>query len=196
MVFIVLIVIAAALFYPYIATAVKCKKMLTKLERIAKREAYNLIPLRRFPWLMKNFSGKYDFLLEGRGNVWAVKLVSCVHKNSYFMMTPDGNGAIGYTVSPPFDIEKKRKSKRLFGKAKNISEIEENWNKGLEKNIRRALLFYPSFKAVVFSDGRGEIRMNPGDIIFEKIIHTPYSLEQRMKISGKALPEKNESGVN
>ena len=193
MVFIILLLIAAALFYPYIVTAVKCKKMLTKLGRIAKREAYNIIPLRRFPWLPNGFGGKYDFLLEGRGSVWAVKLISCIYKNSYLVITPDGKGAIGYTVMPPFDIDKKRKPSRLSGKAKDISKIDEGWSQGLNKEIRGALLIYPSFKAVVFNDGRGEVRLNAGDNIFERTIQTPYSLEQIMKISGKALAEKNES---
>ena len=192
MTFVILLIIAVVLLYPYISTVARCRRMLTKLGRIAKSEAYNIIPLRRFPWLPRTFSGKYDFLLEGRGSTIAIKLVSCVRKNSFLMIRPDGNAAVGYAVNEPFEMRKNSGSTKKFGKFKNISSISENWNQNLDKNIDKAFLIYPFFKDVIFNDGRGEASLKTGDVIFGKAIHSPYSLEQKMKISGKALAGNTE----
>lgn len=192
MVFIVLIIILGIIFYPYIATAVANRKMIAKLRRIAKREAYNIIPLRRFLWIPRNFLKKYDFLIEGRGNTIAVKLFSSVKRNSCLTIRSDGTAIITAKEKKPMDIVRTGRSQkgieRILGKPIKLSEIEENWNPQTEKNIEQAILIYPRFCGLFFSDGRDSTDIDSGVTLFGKTIYTPYGLEQKMRISAKALP--------
>jgi len=188
MVFLVLIIVLALISYPYILTAVACHKMLKKLRRIAKREAYDIIPLRRFWWLPNGLGGKYDFLLEGRGETVAVKLWTSFKKGSVLVISPDGTAALRSVVNEPMNINGRsaKKTDRL-GKPVKIAEMTENWNAPESKSIERAFLVYPPFGDIRFNDGREEIALRYGDSVFEKKIYEPYNLEQKMKISGKAL---------
>ena len=187
--------LAAVLVYPYVLAALSQKKMLSKLRRIANRQTFNVIYLRRFPWLPKNFGGKYDIIVEGRGRAIAFKLMTPIRKNSSLVITPSGNASIVSKVSPPLDIKKGKEGsgEKELGKTGNISEINENWSPMWGENMEKGILIYPAFKELVFDDGRGRVDLSAGDTVFGKTIYTPYFLEQKMRISGKALSENNVS---
>ena len=193
MVFIVLIILLGLIFYPYILTALSTAKMLSKLRRIAKREAYHIIPLKKFLWFQRNFSKNYDFLIEGRGITIAVKLFSAVRRNSGLVIKPDGTASISSKQTAPMEIypgtKKKERVGDIFGKNVKISELSENWNVIEGKNVDKVLLVYPSFSEMVFFDGREEAELRSGDTVFEHTIYTPYGLEQKLCISAKGLPQ-------
>ena len=189
---IVCLIISAFLSFPYILAALRLKKMLSKLRRIAKKQAFNIIDLRPLPWLPKNFGGKYDVIIEGRGITVAVKLLTPIRKNTTLVITPAGEAGILSKARAPMDIEPVRGKRRdidIRSKMKNISELRENWNPVEWKEIDKAFLVYPPFERIIFDDGREKAELRTGDKIFGKTICSPYFIEQKMRISGQALPQ-------
>ena len=60
-----IIIILGLVFYPYVFMLISNGRMLSKLRRIAKREAFHIIPLRRFLWIPKAYSGAMISSLTG-----------------------------------------------------------------------------------------------------------------------------------
>jgi hypothetical protein len=189
-----IIIILGLIFYPYIFMLISNGKMLSKLRRIAEREAYRIIPLRKFLWLPKHNSGGYDFLIDGRGQVMAVKLVSAVHKN-FLIIRTDSSATASSIAREPMEIhsgKKENKKWNAMGKPIKISEIKENFNTEQGKIVEKTLLVYPPFAKIIFFDGKTEAELHSGDTVFSHTIYTPYGLEQKMCASSKALPSSND----
>ena len=191
LVFVILIVLGFV-FYPYALALVANRKMISKLRRIAEREAYRIIPLRRFLWIPKAHSGKYDLLIDGRGQVIAVKLVSAVRKNYLLVVRPDSTATVSAFESRPMKIHPEGQGLRSVNKPIKISDIKENFNSNAGKQVEKAILVYPSFAKIIFFDGKTEASLGAGDTVFAHTIYTPYGLEQKMCASSKALPPSND----
>lgn len=191
MLFIVLIIISGLVFYPYIFMLIANWRMLSKLRRIAKREAYRMIPLRHFLWIPKSRFCGYDFLIDGRGQVMAVKLMSAVRKN-FLIIRPDSTATVSAIAREPMEIHSDKKGNKKWcatGKPVKLSEIKENFNTEQGKVVEKMLLVYPSFAQIIFFDGNCEAELRSGDTVFEHTICTPYGLEQKLCASSKALPQ-------
>ncbi len=187
-----IIIILGLIFYPYIFMLIANGKMLSKLRRIAEREAYRIIPLRRFLWLPKHNSGGYDFLIDGRGQVMAVKLVSAIRKNYLLVVRPDSTATVNAFESRPMKIHPDSQGLRAIRNPIKLSDIKENFNATEKKQTEKVLLVYPPFAKIIFFDGKTEAELHSGDTVFSHTIYTPYGLEQKMRASSKALPSSND----
>ena len=188
----VLLIILVLVFYPYIFALVANGRMISKLRRIAKREAYRIIPLRKFLWIPKACSGEYDFLIDGRGQVMAVKLVSAIRKNYLLVVRPDSTATVSAVESRPMKIHPDSQEMRAIRSPIKLSDIKENFNVNDKKQSEKVILVYPSFAKIIFFDGRTEATLGSGDTVFSHTIYTPYGLEQKMCASSKALPSSND----
>ena len=189
MVIFVIILLAAGLSYPYWWACILRYRMVASLRRICAECGFRLRPLRRLWIFVRNRGERYDLLIENRERILAVKLWSAYRRDDSLVITRLGRVYRRRYAPVVLDVRRDAVAAKGEGRAHSVRRTKLLVSPRETREITRVLLIYPSYRAILCSDGKQEKRLVSGDLIFDKRLHTPSSLEGLLRDLGSARRE-------
>ena len=185
-IFLIVVLIAVILLYPYVSVAVFRYKAIVSLRLKLRRVGGRMRVLRRFAFASSNRSSKYDLLVEKDNVFYAVKFWSCVHRNNSLRICSDGRVCEERLSSPPLTPKGPVKQRAVRYRAKYVPKTQYRFKNPSGKKIINVALVYPSYKNIILDRDGEEAILKSGDQFFDKVILTPLAF-------GKILSKKTES---
>lgn len=193
MLFLILLLIAAAFLYPYAWAVFHRARTIRRLEQKGKQAGFRLRRFYGFPALTRNFSSRYDFYLEGADTVCLVKLFSAYHRGRTLVIGADGRLAERRSVHPP--MEPNRTTPRrteMTGRRRALSVTRKPKRNFRGKHVMYVLLNVPTYEKAVRVTPKGEVRLYDGSDFFDKKWYTPRALEKLLFENGEVSDRKAE----
>ncbi len=188
MIFLIILLIAAVLLFPYGWVVLHRHRMLNRLRKRAEALGYAWKPLRRDILFSRNLSSKYDLCVEGEAQVYAVKLWACYRRGT--TLTIDGEGYIANRRRQRHPIEPNEGngdgSVWRYTRRRRVPRTVLKSNEATEKKTVFVLLNYPTYDGIVFR-GRGQEQpVLNGSVLFGKVFYTPSAFEKELYRSVKS----------
>ena len=177
MAIVVILLFLAALGYPYWWSAILRYRMLRRLGQTCRAHGYRLRSLRGTLLFVRNRGQKYDFLIENKEQVFAVKLWSAYRRDSALVITRNLRIFERRYAPILLDVRRDAKAARSEGRARVVPRTKLSLSAKDSRKLTRVLLVYPSYSAILRQETAGERRLRSGDLVFDKQLHTPSSLE-------------------
>lgn len=174
------LLIAAVLLFPYVSTVWHRRKMLSRLEAIAKRSGFRLRRLHRMTVFSRNSGERCDFLVENRQYVFAVKLRSAVRRNVTLRIASGGLATEEITGRVPLWTDRKRRTHTTRRKAGSVQLPALPLKYAGKRAIVPVLLVYPSYREVLAEQAGEWVSLHSGDVIGEQTLYSPSAFEKRI----------------
>ncbi len=188
-IFLIIAIIAAVILYPYIAVAIYRYKAIAHLRLRSRHIGGRMRVLRKLAFFAGNRSSKYDLLVEKDGTLYAVKFWSCAHKNTDLRIYSDGRVGEERTHKEPMDPKGRAGEDRIVKyRARYVNKTEYNFKIPKGKRIINILLLYPSYRNVILEHNGEEQILHSGDVLFDKIILTPFAFGKMLADTDKKNP--------
>ncbi len=155
MIILLVLLIAAVVFLPYIKRALGRAALIRKLKKLCALSKYRLKVRNLFSALFRNFSDGYDLTVDTGKTLYAVKLWDEVYKNSSVVFGSDMRVRLRRKIPDTFGSGNKRShriSERELGTFPRIPTPAEDG-----RGTVRILVMHPKGASVMYSDG-SEIR--------------------------------------
>ncbi len=192
----VIILLAVGLGYPYWWTAILRCRMIRRLRRVCGECGFRLRPLRKLWFFARNRGDRYDLFIENKERIFAVKLWSAYRRDDRLVITKRGRIYIRRYAPIVLDVRRGAKAAKNEGREYAIPRTRLPVSQKEKRDITRILLVYPSFRAILRSDEKGESRLISGDSVFDKRLHTPSSLEGVLRSFDRSQEEKENQDTN
>lgn len=177
----VIVLFAVALGYPYWWAAILRYRMIRRLRGVCRERGLRLRPLRKFLVPIRNRGAEYDLLIENKERIFAVKLWSAYRRGDTLVVTKNGQVRHRRYAPVVLDVRRGAKPARSESGARSVRRTKLSLSPKETRTVTRILLVYPSYRAILREEGRGERRLASGDPIFDKQLHSPSSLESLLR---------------
>lgn len=179
----VMLLLFGVLCYPYVQTEIQRRVMLRRLGTRVKKMGYR-IRRKRYFGLFGNRSGQYDLFIGNNQRIWAVKLWSCYHAPASLLIDERGKVCEQIKIEEPLHVYPERgRYHRTF--ARSVSRTRLVLHKKETRAVTRVLLVYPAYRNILAKKQGTVTALKCGDRIFDKILHSPASLEQWLRQEAK-----------
>lgn len=171
--------------YPYIWGDLLKARMLKKLRVTARASGFKYRRSYKNIFFVRNRSPKYDLLIYDDKRLYAVKLWSAYFVRSTLVINRAGKIRERKETRPVFDMsDGRRQLRRVNGFVHSVPKTKIAKRYLVGREVQRVLLVYPSYKSMVFFDGKRDIPINTGDEIFDKIVYSPSAFMTELKSKG------------
>ncbi|MBQ8850600.1 MAG: hypothetical protein IJ011_09740 [Clostridia bacterium] len=178
------LLLAAAVAYPYISGMVMKSAMLRALRVTARKAGFRCRRSFKNIFLVRNRSARYDMVIYNEKKLYAVKLWSSYFSYNMLHVMRDGR------------IKERRRTRSVFKMSDNDTvytggfaqrvpktRLAKKYAKGREV-VERILLIYPSYERIAAESGKGLVTLKTGDELFGKIIYSPSAFMNKLKADG------------
>ncbi len=179
LVIIVLFLLVAALSYPYASVLFARFRMLRHLFVVAKKNGYRADGSFWGMLTARNRCDRYELLLVREDRLVAVKLWAAYRRSDSLLVTERGRAVICRSGRTPMDTGggKRKSGLRRFTRPKSVPRTRLPKKYAERSDIVRILLVYPSYREIVRLSKTDRRTIVSGDMIFDKQLHSPSSLE-------------------
>lgn len=189
----ILLLLAAALTYPYISTVILRYTMLRRLRAEAKTLGFRV--RRRSRWILfsQNRSPRCDLIISNSERIYAIKLWSSYYKGRA-LIADEANGLVWERkiIKAPLYVDAKNMSRRHDGKAEPIPEMSLPARLAKDPRLVRVLLIYPSYREVRRVVGGKEYRAVSKDTLLGRVICSPSAFFSMMRAQSNKDISQNE----
>ena len=179
LVIIVLFLLLAALSYPYASVLFARFRMLRHLLDTAKANGYRADGSFWGMLTARNRSDRYELLLVREDSLIAVKLWAAYRRSDSLLVTERGHVVLCRSGRTPMDTGSGtgKSGMRRFARPKSVPRTRLPKKYAERSEIVRILLVYPSYREIVKQSKNDRRAIVSGDMIFDKQLHSPSSLE-------------------
>ena len=171
------------LLYPFVWGNVLRARMLKKLRNEVRAEGYKYRRFYKNIFLVHNRSSKYDLIIYNEERLYAVKLWSSYFVDTSLILSRDGRVHERRMTRKVFAVDDKG-SFALKGFSHSVPKTKLGAKYRRGRKVFDVLLVYPSYKNVMFFDGKREVKVSTGDEIMDKLLYSPYSFTNELKKYG------------
>ena len=176
LIFLAILLLAAALCYPYLSAAISKYRMLRRLAGISRSLGFRFRH-KGMACLSRNRGRQYDLLIENERRIYAVKLWSSYRNGTTLLLGKQGRVREQRRVVEPLSVGRKKPYEhRSFALA--VPRTRLTLRKNEKRSVTRILLVYPSYREILAKKEGRVTRLSSGDPIFDKLLYTPSALEQ------------------
>ncbi len=188
----VIILFLVALGYPYWWAAILRWRMVRRLGRVSRECGFRLRPLRKPLLFIRNRGQHYDFLIENKERIFAIKLWSAYRADSFLVITEHLRVFQRKYAPVPLDVRRNAKAAKSEGRARPVPRTKLSLSLKETRSLTRVFLVYPSYRAILRQERTGERRLMSGDSVFDKILYSPSALEGVLRDCDPSKKEKTE----
>lgn len=189
----VILVIAAAILYPYVWGMVLKARMLRDLREAVRGAGFKYRRLYKNIFLVKNRSSRYDVIVYNDETLYAVKLWSAYFVDSTLVLSKKGRFFEQRETRRVFNLEENGK-KYIKGRSHSMPKTRLAKKYTVGRKLERILLIYPSYKDIVFFDGKTKTHIKTKDELFGKTVYSPFAFKNTLREEyEKTLSQKGDS---
>lgn len=179
LVFLAILLLAAALCYPYLSAAISKHRMLRRLAKLSRSLGFRFRH-RGMAFLSRNRGRQYELLIENDRRIYAVKLWSAYRNGTSLLLGERGRVRERRRVIEPLSVRRKKPyDHRSFALA--VPRTRLSLRKKEKRAVTRILLVYPSYREILTKKEGRVVRLSSGDAIFDKLLYSPSALEQMLR---------------
>lgn len=177
----VIVLLIFALGYPYLSAMLSRHRMMKRLKKTCRDCGFRFRPLRRVTLLIRNRGNRYDFLIENKTQVLAVKLWSAYRQGSVLVVTDRGRVFERRYAPILMDVRRNAKVSKMEGRRQAVRRTQLPISTKDPRPQTKLLLVYPSYREVLRQVGEQEHPLSSGDVIFDKRLVSPSALERLLR---------------
>lgn len=183
MIFLMILLIAAVLLFPYGWVLFHRYRMVKRLKHKAEKLGFSWKPLRRGFLLSRNLSSKYDLFIEGDRGVYLVKLWACHRRGTTLVIDEEGRILEGRRYRLPLERNESAEADRIrwkYSRRRRVPKTTLGKLETTEKKVVFVLLNYPTYDRIVRKGKGQEVPIMNGSTLFGKIFYTPSAFENEL----------------
>ena len=175
----VILLLIAALSYPYLSAAIAKYRMLRRLARVSRSLGFRFRH-RGSLSLSRNRGRRYDLLIETERRIYAVKLWSAYRNGSVLLLGERGRVREQRRIHEPLAVRRK-KPQYHRSLALAVPRTRLMLRKTEKRPVTRILLVYPSYREILVKKRDQILRLSSGDPIFDKLLYSPSAFEKLLR---------------
>lgn len=162
--------------YPYVASAIARRRMLTRLCADIRRAGGKIRRQRRFPALTRNGAKTPELLVRTERAEYTIKLWSPKYRDADFFVEADGCVWEARAVGAPLTPREPRRPRTVRGLRSTVPPTKLRVRTKQSLRQENILLVYPAYRRILQRDGGKWCEVSSGDMLLGKRLCTPADL--------------------
>ena len=192
LIWIVLALLLLALALPYGITLWLNFRMISRLEKACQQAGFRVRRLYSALIFVRNRSSRYDLLLEGSDQIYAIKLWSAVYKGNSLIITENGTVYEQKLALLPMDLKRENRDIRAKGIRRTVPRTHLTLAKNEKRAVTGILLQYPAYRQVLAEREGRLIPLGSGSAVYDKLLYSPSALEELLYRGASARKNPSE----